>query len=105
MFFLNGVARFLFVPMAESVMFAMVFSFLLSRTLVPTMAKYLLRQHEGPHGAQPPRSKNPLVRFQRRFEALRAAARQLSRTPRSCDRASPSVSARIPRSGGAVLSR
>src|SRR6202035_466833 len=45
MFFLNGVARFLFVPMAESVMFAMVFSFLLSRTLVPTMAKYLLRKH------------------------------------------------------------
>src|ERR1700684_3642249 len=54
MFFLKGVARFLFVPMAESVMFAMVFSFLLSRTLVPTMAKYLLRQHQGPHGAQPP---------------------------------------------------
>ncbi len=45
MFFLSGVARFLFVPMAESVMFAMVFSFLLSRTLVPTMAKYLLRMH------------------------------------------------------------
>ena len=43
MFFLSGVARFLFVPMAESVMFAMVFSFLLSRTLVPTMAKYLLQ--------------------------------------------------------------
>ena len=47
MFFLSGVARFLFVPMAESVMFAMVFSFLLSRTLVPTMAKYLLRRHVG----------------------------------------------------------
>jgi multidrug efflux pump subunit AcrB len=74
MFFLSGVARFLFVPMAESVMFAMVFSFLLSRTLVPTMAKYLLRmhvEHAGEHGdgAGPPRSKNPLVRFQRSFEA------------------------------------
>ncbi len=45
MFFLSGVARFLFVPMAESVMFAMVFSFLLSRTLVPTLAKYLLHMH------------------------------------------------------------
>jgi multidrug efflux pump subunit AcrB len=71
MFFLSGVARYLFVPMAESVMFAMVFSFLLSRTLVPTMAKYLLRPHvaqvEG-HGSQP-RSRNPLVRFQRGFEA------------------------------------
>jgi multidrug efflux pump subunit AcrB len=73
MFFLSGVARFLFVPMAESVMFAMVFSFLLSRTLVPTMAKYLLRQHAAPgteggavHG-QP--SRNPLIRFQQGFEA------------------------------------
>src|SRR6202451_3560343 len=71
MFFLSGVARFLFVPMAESVMFAMIFSFLLSRTLVPTMAKYLLRAHPG-HVADPtrePPSENPLVRFQRGFEA------------------------------------
>jgi multidrug efflux pump subunit AcrB len=75
MFFLSGVARFLFVPMAESVMFAMVCSFLLSRTLVPTMAKYLLRTHVAhvdEHGnvIGPPPSKNPLVRFQRGFEAL-----------------------------------
>jgi multidrug efflux pump subunit AcrB len=74
MFFLNGVARFLFVPMAESVMFAMVFSFLLSRTLVPTMAKYLLRMHvpavdEHNDVIELPLSKNPLVRFQRGFEA------------------------------------
>src|SRR5450432_1170631 len=48
MFFLTGVARFLFVPMAEAVMFAMVCSFILSRTLVPTMANYLLRKH-APH--------------------------------------------------------
>src|ERR1700692_1575973 len=45
MFFLDGIARFLFVPMAEAVMFAMICSFLLSRTLVPTMAHYLLRPH------------------------------------------------------------
>ena len=45
MFFLQGVARFLFVPMAEAVMFAMIWSFILSRTLVPTMAKYLLQPH------------------------------------------------------------
>src|SRR6185312_14708390 len=45
MFFLEGVARFLFVPMAEAVMFAMIWSFILSRTLVPTMAKYLLQPH------------------------------------------------------------
>src|ERR1700739_645528 len=62
MFFLSGVARFLFVPMAESVLFAMCFSFLLSRTLVPTLAKYQLRTHEA-HSAAP--AKNPLVRFQR----------------------------------------
>jgi len=73
MFFLNGVARFLFVPMAESVMFAMVFSFLLSRTLVPTLAKYLLRRHiaavADEKNVEPPMSNNPLVRLQRGFEA------------------------------------
>src|SRR5208337_1215703 len=79
MFFLSGVARFLFVPMAESVMFAMVCSFLLSRTLVPTMAKYLLHMraaHLGgqDEGVEPP-SRNPLVRFQRGFEARFARLR------------------------------
>jgi multidrug efflux pump subunit AcrB len=70
MFFLQGVARFLFVPMAEAVMFAMTWSFILSRTLVPTMAKYLLQRHTH-HGEDetPPPSRNPLVRFQRGFEA------------------------------------
>jgi multidrug efflux pump subunit AcrB len=70
MFFLQGVARFLFVPMAEAVMFAMIWSFLLSRTLVPTMAKYLLQPHvHHAEGEGPPPSRNPLVRFQRDFEA------------------------------------
>ena len=50
MFFLTGVARYLFVPMAEAVVFAMLASYVLSRTLVPTMAKYLLHAHEA-HGA------------------------------------------------------
>ncbi|MGC1547535.1 MAG: efflux RND transporter permease subunit, partial [Rhodanobacter sp.] len=74
MFFLDGVARYLFVPMAEAVMFAMICSFILSRTLVPTMAMYLLKPH-APHtdehgnNAALPRSRNPLVRFQRAFEA------------------------------------
>jgi multidrug efflux pump subunit AcrB len=82
MFFLQGVARFLFVPMAEAVMFAMIWSFLLSRTLVPTMAKYLLRPHvDHPEGEGPPPSRNPLVRFQRgfeaRFERVRAGYRDL----------------------------
>ncbi len=70
MFFLTGVARFLFVPMAEAVMFAMIWSFILSRTLVPTMAKYLLQPHlHHGEGESPPPSRNPLVRFQRGFEA------------------------------------
>jgi CzcA family heavy metal efflux pump len=70
MFFLQGVARFLFVPMAEAVMFAMTWSFILSRTLVPTMAKYLLQPHaQHEEGEGPPPSRNPLVRLQRGFEA------------------------------------
>ena len=70
MFFLEGVARFLFVPMAEAVMFAMICSFILSRTLVPTMSKYLLKPHAPQvEGHVPPPSRNPLVRFQRGFEA------------------------------------
>ena len=68
MFLLSGVARYLFLPLAEAVVFAMLASYILSRTIVPTMAKYLLRhQRVGEHAAQP--SRNPLVRLQRRFEA------------------------------------
>ena len=74
MFLLPGVSRFLFVPMAEAVMSAMACSFILSRTLVPTMANYLLKPH-APHtdmhglNGPLPRSRNPLVRLQRGFEA------------------------------------
>ena len=63
MFFLQGVSRYLFAPLAEAVMFAMIASYILSRTLVPTIAMYLLRPKE--HGA----TRNPLVAFQRGFEA------------------------------------
>lgn len=70
MFFLPGVAGFLFVPMALAVVFAMIASFILSRTLVPTMAMYLLKPHAPGHiheaGVGP--SRNPLIRFQRGFE-------------------------------------
>ncbi|CDY79853.1 Cobalt-zinc-cadmium resistance protein CzcA; Cation efflux system protein CusA [Caballeronia glathei] len=69
MFFLDGVARFLFVPMAEAVIFAMVSSFILSRTLVPTMAKFLLRRHKLGEHADPEERRGPLGRFQRSFEA------------------------------------
>jgi multidrug efflux pump subunit AcrB len=70
MFFLDGVARFLFVPMAEAVMFAMTCSFVLSRTLVPTMANYLLKPHRShlEDGARSA-SRNPVVRIQQAFEA------------------------------------
>lgn len=74
MFFLDGVSRFLFVPMALSVMLAMTFSFILSRTLVPTMAKFLLKPH-APHtdmngnNIRLPPTRNPIMRFQRSFEA------------------------------------
>ncbi len=74
MFFLDGVARFLFVPMAEAVMLAMAFSFFLSRSLVPTMANYLLKPHAAHtdmHGNNQslPASRNPLVQLQRGFES------------------------------------
>ncbi len=68
MFSLGGVAGFLFRPLAEAVVFAMIGSYVLSRTLVPTLASYLLRgQADGAHGVHAP-SRNPLVRFQRGFE-------------------------------------
>jgi len=85
MFFLPGVAGFLFAPMAKAVVFAMIASFVLSRTLVPTMGNYLLRAHAGPHTAEhmaahdamagQTKSPNRLRRFQhgfeQRFEAVR----------------------------------
>jgi multidrug efflux pump subunit AcrB len=77
MFLLGGVARYLFVPLAEAVVFAMLASYVLSRTLVPTLAMYLLKANQKGAG----RSRNPLVRFQqafeRGFERLRTAYRAL----------------------------
>ncbi|MGA2348658.1 MAG: efflux RND transporter permease subunit, partial [Candidatus Sulfotelmatobacter sp.] len=68
MFLLTGVARYLFVPLAEAVVFAMLASYFLSRTIVPTMAKYLLRNDPIRDENNPAPSRNPLVRLQRRFE-------------------------------------
>jgi multidrug efflux pump subunit AcrB len=65
MFFLSGVARYLFVPLAESVVFAMLASYILSRTLVPTLAMYLLKAKQ--HGSG--KSRNPFTLFQRAFES------------------------------------
>jgi multidrug efflux pump subunit AcrB len=68
MFFLSGVARYLFVPLAEAVVFAMLASYLLSRTLVPTMARYLLKAHAEESVEASLASRNPLVRLQGHFE-------------------------------------
>ena len=85
MFQLGGVAGYLFSPLAEAVVFALVGSFTLSRTLVPTMANYLMggghgeHGHPGPNSTSPKRTRNPLKRFQEGFEArfsrVRAAYR------------------------------
>ena len=69
MFFLSGVAKYLFVPMAEAVVFAMLASYFLSRTLVPTMAKYLLKEHDDAETARKRASRNPFTRFQQGFES------------------------------------
>ncbi|HLH40813.1 MAG TPA: efflux RND transporter permease subunit [Bryobacteraceae bacterium] len=66
MFFLAGVARYLFVPLAEAVVFAMLASYVLSRTLVPTLAMYLLKA--GGHHHEPPPAWNLAARLQRAFE-------------------------------------
>ena len=66
MFFLSGVARFLFVPLAEAVIFAMIASYILSRTLVPTLAMFLLKAHK--QGVSVPRT--VFARFHAGFERL-----------------------------------
>src|SRR5260370_35683962 len=78
LFLLSGFRRYLFVPPAEAVVFAILASYLLSRTIVPTMAKYLLRGDK--HEASAP-SRNPLIRLQKRsyeaFERFRHSYRSL----------------------------
>jgi multidrug efflux pump subunit AcrB len=69
MFFLTGVPRYLFAPLAEAVIFAMLASYLLSRTLVPTMARFLLvTETEEERREATARSRNPLVKMQAMFE-------------------------------------
>jgi CzcA family heavy metal efflux pump len=76
MFMLSGVARYLFVPLAEAVVFAMLASYVLSRTLVPTLGLYLLRVKE--HGAVPKSIFGRFQRgFERNFERLRVSYRRL----------------------------
>src|SRR3954447_12959529 len=81
MFFLTGVARYLFVPLAEAVTFAMLASYILSRTIVPTMAKYLLAGHSHHDALAHANLRNPFTRlqlaFERNFEKLRAGYRSV----------------------------
>lgn len=81
MFFLTGVARYLFVPLAEAVVFAMLASYLLSRTLVPTMARFMLKSHLEDSAEKSFSSRNPLVRlqghFELQFEKLRDSYREI----------------------------
>ena len=72
MFMLAGIAKFLFVPLAEAVVFAMLASYILSRTLVPTLAKYWLKPHNPiAHAEARGRLARLQVRFERRFEQTR----------------------------------
>jgi multidrug efflux pump subunit AcrB len=96
MFFLTGVSRYLFVPMAEAVVFAMVASFILSRTFVPTVANYLLKPHTNDQHASlheewvvdpthrlrtyPHQLKFALIRFQHAFENKFSRIREQYRT-------------------------
>ena len=79
MFQLGGVAGYLFRPLAEAVVFALIGSFILSRTLVPTMAHYLLHAHTA-HSTAPQRSRNPFKRFQAGFERVFSWARNRYRS-------------------------
>ena len=76
MFFLSGVAKYLFVPLAEAVIFAMLASYMWSRTIVPTMAMYLLSAEDEYHAEEHAGEKMGLFRryqqaFERAFERLR----------------------------------
>ena len=97
MFFLQGVARFLFVPMAEAVMFAMIWSFILSRTLVPTMAKYLLQPHVHHEGGPPKIAQSAGAVPARLRGAVRAHSRHLSRPAGDGAGAPAAVRDRLPR--------
>jgi len=68
MFALSGVARYLFVPLAEAVVFAMLASYMLSRTVVPTMAKFLLKEFNPEEAQKRKKSRNPFIRIQTGFE-------------------------------------
>jgi len=97
MFFLSGVAKYLFVPLAEAVIFAMLASYMWSRTIVPTMAMYCLSSEDEYHADERAGEKMGLFRryqqaFERGFERFRAAYRRSSPPPCTTVLSSPRVS-------------
>ena len=92
MFLLSGVARYLFVPMAEAVVFAMCASYFFSRTLIPTLAMYLMRAPSKASGSarRPHERVRPFPGTLR--ASLRSAAQSLSRHSSACDREAPALS-------------
>jgi CzcA family heavy metal efflux pump len=77
MFLLTGVARYLFVPLAEAVVFAMLASYFFSRTLVPTLAMYLLREATPAEAPADTRRPSLFARFHNRFDAVRTRYQRL----------------------------
>jgi len=82
MFFLEGVSHYLFTPLAEAVVFAMLASYILSRTLIPTLAKYLLRPHvaEAHDEGKPSLAQRFQRNFEQRFESVRESYLDLLKT-------------------------
>ena len=99
MFMLGGVARYLFVPLAEAVVFAMLASYLLSRTLVPTLAKYWLQKHDS---AGTRAGQRPLTALAARLRALvQPRARGLPRAARARTGGGHALRQPLPRRHGA----
>jgi multidrug efflux pump subunit AcrB len=92
MFLLSGVAHYLFIPLAEAVVFAMLASYFFSRTLVPTLAKYLLRNHHRPEDMHArANTRNPFMRVHLAFEHGFAGLRERYRRFLSARVARPGV--------------
>jgi multidrug efflux pump subunit AcrB len=77
MFLLAGIAKFLFIPLAEAVVFAMLASYLLSRTLVPTLAKFWLKKHDSVKRRAPGFLARLQLRFEHAFDRMRQGYRSL----------------------------
>ena len=107
--FLTGVAKYLFTPLAEAVVFAMLASYLLSRTLVPTMVMYIMRGHEHKAETAPKTIFGRYQRgFEKQFDQFRGAYYRLLETTlehRKCSRSSSLPSVCSPSAGSFIWER